>query len=124
MISVDLQLGFHHTMSVRSIPYPVSSSKLLHSISLVVDLLLQVHLQGGSPTIVINLEVGPTMTIIPTATGQTFTGPSSTIAVVRLPLVTTAQDHRNLVSGTTPLDGSTSDLLRVHHRGTKIDVIP
>lgn len=74
--------------------------------------------------IVTNPEMVPTMMIIPTATGQTFTGPSGTIAVVRLPLVTTAQDHRNLVRGTTPRDGRIIDLLRVRHRGTKIVVIP
>ncbi|KAG6377436.1 hypothetical protein JVT61DRAFT_15240 [Boletus reticuloceps] len=106
MISVDLQLLFRHTI-----------------ISLVVDLLPRVHSQGGSPTIVTNLEMVPIMMTILTATGQTFTDLSGTLAVVRLPLVMTAQDHRN-VSGTTPLDGSISDLLRVHHRGTKIVVIP
>lgn len=103
---------------------PSVPQSLLHSTSLVVDLLLQVNLQGGSPTIVTNLEVVHTMTIIPTVTGQTFTGPRDTIVVVHLPLVMTVQDSRNRVSGTTPLDGRTSDFLRVHHRGTKIVVTP
>ena len=74
--------------------------------------------------IVTSLEVVHTMTIIPTATGPTCTGPSGTIAAVRLPPVMTVQDNRNLVSGTTPLDGHISDFLLVHHRGTKIVVIP
>lgn len=102
-------------------PCVVYSSKLFHSIFLVADLLLH-HLQGGSPTIAISLETVDTMTIIPTATGQTFT--DLTITVARLLLVTTAQDHQNLVCGTTPLDGHINDLLRVHHRGIKIVAIP
>lgn len=75
--------------------------------------------------IVTNLETLPIMITIPIATGrQMFTGLSGTIAVVHLPLVTTVQDHRNLVNGTTSLDGNINDLLRVHHRGTKAVVIP